>query len=78
MGPLAFLHAQETCLEYSLGVTNLMIFLSVVFFGFIGSLLMEKGGALYVFSTFFILSLMFVIYVAYFVKDTTYKKTLKI
>ena len=74
MGPLAFQHAQETCLEVSLGITSFTVFGSVVFFGFVGSLIMEIGGAQYVFSFFFIISALFSYYVAIFVKDTVYKE----
>ena len=73
MGPLPFIHPQETCLEFTVGISYFMIFISTVVNGFLGSVIMESYGAIYVFGTFFIISVFFTIYIACFVKDTTYK-----
>lgn len=73
MGPISFLHGQETCLDFSLGVLSGYMFVVVIGVNFIGPVLMQNLKAEGMFMTFGILTAVFLAYIIFFVKDTTYK-----
>jgi len=73
MGPIPFTHAQETCLSFTLGLTNLTIFVSVMVFSFIGPIMMEKTGTVGVFVFFGITSAMALLFSICVTRNTSYK-----
>ena len=72
-GPIPFTHAQETCLAFTLGLTNLTIFVSVMIFSFIGPVLMDKIGTIGVFIFFGITSAISLLYAMCVTRNTSYK-----
>jgi hypothetical protein len=73
MGPVPFTHAQETSLTFTLGLTNMTIFASVIAFSFIGPLLMEAIGTVGVFIFFGCTSAIGVLFSALVIRNSTYK-----
>lgn len=72
MGPICFLHLQETCHISQLGLLNLSIFFFAIVSSIIATAILESFGAVYMFSMFVIITFLGTIVIACVSRDTTY------
>lgn len=72
MGPITFLHVQETCADSVVGFIFFLNFMFNISTGFLGSFVMERFGGSAIFIFYGLFTLFGVIYTSIFTKDTTF------
>lgn len=77
LGPVCFIHIQETSLPSTQGNSVMTLFVWVIITSFLGSALMDSFGPITCFCVFGILNLVNFIYTVIFVKETLYREVTK-
>lgn len=72
LGPIYFLHSQETCVDVAIGFSNQNLYLAMLSSMTISSYIIDNYGNTLCFLFFAIVSLSGLIYSYFFVKDTTF------
>lgn len=70
LGPIAFMHAQETCVDVAIGAANQCLFAFVVVTSFLASYIIDKIGSIGMFAFFLTFNIFAVGYIKLLVKDT--------
>jgi len=73
IGPITFVHAQETCIEISVAFSQNILYLSMLLINFITPLLVQNLGVRGTFGFYFVANILSVLHQSILIKETSYR-----